>query len=221
MYTILIMDLLQSPTPIPYAGNAVAAGQASAAGSAGAATSSGEFRELLTMMMLSMTMNMGGQSGSGGMGMNASELFAPMMINLIEKLLASQMENETSPTPTPHGQPVNGHLTQEFHPGHNGLDYGVVVGTPVQATMDGKVVYAGWNDEGYGNLIIVENGPYRTYYAHLSEIPVSLGQTVQAGSVIGLSGNTGNSTGPHLHYEIRLNGQPVNPAEYAALIPQA
>jgi murein DD-endopeptidase MepM/ murein hydrolase activator NlpD len=80
--------------------------------------------------------------------------------------------------------------------------------------MDGKVVYAGWNDDGYGNLVIVENGPYRTYFAHLSKIPVDLGQQVRAGSVIGLSGNTGNSTGPHLHYEVRKNGQHINPASF-------
>jgi murein DD-endopeptidase MepM/ murein hydrolase activator NlpD len=77
--------------------------------------------------------------------------------------------------------------------------------------MDGKVVHAGWNNQGYGNLVIVENGAYRTYYAHLSSIPVSVGDTVRAGTTIGLSGNTGNSTGPHLHYEIRKNNVPVDP----------
>jgi len=81
----------------------------------------------------------------------------------------------------------------------------------VKSTMAGKVVYAGWNDEGYGNLVIVENGPYRTYYAHLSSIPVQVGDQVSAGSTIGLSGNTGNSTGPHLHYEIRYNMQCIDP----------
>ena len=76
------------------------------------------------------------------------------------------------------------------------------------------MVYAGWNNQGYGNLVIVENGPYKTYYAHLSEIPVQVGQTVQAGQVIAYSGNTGNSTGPHLHYEVRVNGQRVDPSPY-------
>jgi len=91
------------------------------------------------------------------------------------------------------------------------LDFGIPVGTPIKATMDGKVVHAGWNNQGYGNLVIVENGPFRTYYAHLSSIPVSIGDVVTSGSTIGLSGNTGNSTGPHLHYEIRKNNVPVNP----------
>lgn len=79
------------------------------------------------------------------------------------------------------GRPVGGVLTQNFHPGHNGLDFGIVVGTPVQATMDGKVSYAGWNNQGYGNLVIVENGDYKTYYAHLSSIPVSVGDSVPQG----------------------------------------
>ncbi|GAP07931.1 membrane proteins related to metalloendopeptidases [Anaerolinea thermolimosa] len=65
--------------------------------------------------------------------------------------------------------------------------------------------------QGYGNLVIVENGPYRTYYAHLSEIPVRMGEHVSRGDVVGLSGNTGNSTGPHLHYEIRYEMKPLDP----------
>lgn len=114
-------------------------------------------------------------------------------------------------------RPVQGRLTQDFHPGHRGIDIGVPVGTPVRTTLSGQVVYAGWNTQGYGNLVIVENGPWRTYYAHLSEIPVQVGQWVQAGDVIGLSGNTGNSTGPHLHYEVRRNGVPVHPDELHVL----
>jgi murein DD-endopeptidase MepM/ murein hydrolase activator NlpD len=111
----------------------------------------------------------------------------------------------------PRGLPVSGRLTQAFHPGHHGIDIGVPVGTPIRSTMAGRVVQAGWNNQGYGNLVIVEAGPYRTYYAHLDSIPVAPGQTVAAGDVIGLSGNTGNSTGPHLHYEVRVNGTPVPP----------
>jgi murein DD-endopeptidase MepM/ murein hydrolase activator NlpD len=115
--------------------------------------------------------------------------------------------------PVPSGLPVSGYrLTQNFHPGHTGIDLAVVVGTPVKTTMDGKVIHAGWNTQGYGNLVIVENGEYRTYYAHLSSIPVSVGDTVKAGTTIGLSGNTGNSTGPHLHYEIRRNKVAIDPA---------
>lgn len=124
--------------------------------------------------------------------------------------LSSSAQNAQCDEPT--GKPVDGVLTQSFHTGHTGLDFGIPLGTPVKSTMNGKVVYAGWNNEGYGNLVIVQNGAYKTYYAHLSSIPVQVGQQVQAGSVIGISGSTGNSTGPHVHYEIRLNGQPIDPA---------
>ena len=114
--------------------------------------------------------------------------------------------------PTPSGWPVTGRITQEPHAGHMAFDIAVPVGTPIKTTMDGKVIHAGWNNQGYGNLVIVENGAYRTYYAHLSSIPVSVGEQVAAGTVIGLSGNTGHSTGPHLHYEIRQNKVAINPS---------
>lgn len=112
--------------------------------------------------------------------------------------------------------PVQGRLTQEFRAHHRGIDIAVPVGTPIKTTISGRVIYAGWNNQGYGNLVIVENGPWRTYYAHLSEIPVQVGQWVEAGEVIGLSGNTGNSTGPHLHYEVRRQGVTVHPDELLA-----
>lgn len=161
------------------------------------------------------------QQSSSGLG----DLMTPLlMIILLEKLVESQMEQDEpvssvqggaavnqGPKTEPSGRPVGGVLTQNFHPGHNGLDFGIVVGTPVEATMDGKVVHAGWNNQGYGNLVIVDNGTYKTYYAHLSSIPVSVGDSVTAGTTIGLSGNTGNSTGPHLHYEIRQNNIPIDP----------
>jgi murein DD-endopeptidase MepM/ murein hydrolase activator NlpD len=121
----------------------------------------------------------------------------------------------TGSTSQPSGRPISGgRLTQGYHTGHLALDFGTPVGTEVKTTMDGKVVYAGWNNEGYGNLVIVENGPYRTYYAHLSEIPVHLGESVSAGSTIGLSGNTGNSTGPHLHYEVRYQMSHIDPTSF-------
>ena len=143
-----------------------------------------------------------------------TDLMAPLMLVLLEKLVEQQIEPASaSPQLMPSGRPAGGVLTQDFHPGHNGLDFGIPVGTGIKSTMDGQVVYAGWNDQGYGNLVIIQNGDYKTYYAHLSSIPVSVGDSVTAGSVIGLSGNTGNSTGPHLHYEVRKNNVPIDPTE--------
>ncbi|MDY7075650.1 MAG: M23 family metallopeptidase [Chloroflexota bacterium] len=108
-----------------------------------------------------------------------------------------------------------GHVTSGFHdpsrPGHNGVDFSLVEGTPIRSTWGGTVVYAGWSDAGYGNLVIVQNGDWQTYYGHLSAFSVGVGQDLQTGTTLGLSGNTGWSTGPHLHYEVRHRGTPVDP----------
>lgn len=98
---------------------------------------------------------------------------------------------------------------------HKGMDIAGNVGEDVMAAIDGEVTYAQYNDGGYGNLIMVQHPDEMvTYYAHLSDIYVSVGDTVTKGDVIGAVGNTGFSTGPHLHFELRANGEPVNPAEY-------
>lgn len=95
---------------------------------------------------------------------------------------------------------------------HEGIDFTSVVGTPIFATGDGTVTEAGRNQGGYGNMIVINHGySYRTVYAHLSRIFVRPGQKVQRGQVIGYVGNTGKSTSPHLHYEVRKNNVPVNP----------
>ena len=116
----------------------------------------------------------------------------------------------------PHGLPVGGWLTQRFHRWHSGIDLGVPVGTPVLATHSGRIEFAGWSTVGYGNLIILNNGRFTTYYAHLNAFNVQAGQYVLAGAIIGWSGNTGNSTGPHLHYETRIDGVPVDPLTFDA-----
>ncbi len=114
----------------------------------------------------------------------------------------------------PRGMPTGGILTQRFHPWHSGVDFGVPVGTPVTATHSGTVIFAGWSTVGYGNLVIIQNGAFITYYAHLSAFNVMEGQRVGAGSVIAFSGNTGNSSGPHIHYEVRINDVPVDPLTF-------
>ncbi|MDE6463068.1 MAG: M23 family metallopeptidase [Muribaculaceae bacterium] len=97
---------------------------------------------------------------------------------------------------------------------HEGMDFSAPIGTPVYATADGRVVSAG-RQGLYGNMIEIDHGyNYRTRYAHLSAIDVSPGQNVHRGDLIGRVGNTGKSTGPHLHYEVRLRGQAQNPVNY-------
>ena len=97
---------------------------------------------------------------------------------------------------------------------HEGLDIGVYYGTPVLATANGRVKFAGWRT-GYGHTIDIDHGfGYVTRYAHLQQIKVREGEEVKRGELIGLSGNSGTSTGPHLHYEVILNGTPRNPLNY-------
>ena len=97
---------------------------------------------------------------------------------------------------------------------HAGMDFSANIGTPVYATGDGKVIKAGW-EAGYGNLIQVDHGfGYVTWYAHLSKYKVRPGQKVVRGEVIGEVGNTGKSTGPHLHYEVHVKGKVQNPVNY-------
>jgi murein DD-endopeptidase MepM/ murein hydrolase activator NlpD len=97
---------------------------------------------------------------------------------------------------------------------HEGQDIDAAYGTPVQVAATGRVIIAG-RQRGYGNVVYVDHGAgLSTRYGHLSEIDVSLGQIVTRGQTIGLVGSTGRSTGPHLHYEVRINNQPVDPRQY-------
>lgn len=100
----------------------------------------------------------------------------------------------------------------DFHPG---IDIANDMGTPIMATADGTVVTAGYNSGGYGNMVDIDHGNgLMTRYGHAMQVLVSEGQTVRRGQVIALMGSTGFSTGPHVHYEVRINGQAVNPATY-------
>jgi murein DD-endopeptidase MepM/ murein hydrolase activator NlpD len=111
--------------------------------------------------------------------------------------------------------PVLGKITQWYWWGHRAIDIGAPTGSAVLASDGGYVAFVGWTDIGYGYLIILDhaNG-YSSYYAHLSQMYVMVGQQVERGQVIGAVGSTGNSTGPHLHLEIRYNGVEQNPLVY-------
>ncbi len=101
---------------------------------------------------------------------------------------------------------------------HTGIDYQASWGEPVGASMAGTVAFAGMK-HGYGNLVIVDHGEgLSTYYAHLSSIYVGVGQQVVALQVLGAVGSTGRSTGPHLHYEVRVAGHPVNPTSTISFV---
>ncbi|MDX2137185.1 MAG: peptidoglycan DD-metalloendopeptidase family protein [Chloroflexota bacterium] len=94
---------------------------------------------------------------------------------------------------------------------HTGVDLSAPVGTPVSAALGGTVIFRGWNSFGYGYTVVLAHGPFTTLYGHLSEIYVGCGQSVAPGTVIAGSGNSGNSSGPHLHFEIRFNDIPTDP----------
>jgi murein DD-endopeptidase MepM/ murein hydrolase activator NlpD len=123
---------------------------------------------------------------------------------------------------TPSIWPTWGRLTTRFNNGqmgrrgriHYGLDIANSTGTPISTTASGVVIFVGWHG-GYGNKIVIYHGnEYSTVYAHLSRMDVYVGQEVVQGDVIGRMGNTGRSTGPHLHYEVYVNGTPKDPMDF-------
>lgn len=110
----------------------------------------------------------------------------------------------------PRIDPINGKATV-----HTGIDLGVPTGTQVRAAKDGTVTKVAWDPDGYGNYLMIDHGGgLVTLYGHCSKIFTSVGQRVKVGDVVALSGNTGHSTGSHLHFEVRVNGQAVNPRGY-------
>jgi murein DD-endopeptidase MepM/ murein hydrolase activator NlpD len=126
---------------------------------------------------------------------------------------------------TPSIWPVTGELTDGFggrrnpfggygSEFHTGQDIATLTGTPVAAAANGTVIFAGYQN-GYGQLVVIDHGGgLTTRYGHLSKIEATLGQSISRGEVLGRVGSTGRSTGPHLHYEVRINDEPVDPMPY-------
>lgn len=96
---------------------------------------------------------------------------------------------------------------------HTGIDIGCKSGSPIYAAHDGRVIVAGWKG-AYGNTVEIQAGELVTSYHHMSSIAATVGRNVSAGTVIGYIGSTGQSTGPHLHFEVRISGKDVDPAPY-------
>jgi len=146
------------------------------------------------------------------------------LVELKQEVLARQARLAAMPSIWP----VSGEVTSRFgsrnspwgggdNDWHPGIDIANNVGTPVFATADGEVVGSGWSD-GYGNLVQIDHGNgIVTLYGHNSQIIVHVGQVVKKGQVISYMGSTGNSTGPHVHYEVRVNGTAVNPESFLVL----
>jgi murein DD-endopeptidase MepM/ murein hydrolase activator NlpD len=156
--------------------------------------------------------------------LNEAAGLARASATLASQIAAAQSSHSYTPpsdvTPSAAGfiWPVNGPVTSGFGMRwgrmHEGIDIGVGYGTPIHAAASGRVVYAGWMD-GYGNLVAIDHGRgISTAYGHQSSIAVGNGQTVSQGEVIGYVGCTGHCFGPHLHFEVRINGSPVDPLGY-------
>jgi len=111
-------------------------------------------------------------------------------------------------------KPMSNPLTGRGKDFHTGIDVANQYGTPIKASRTGVVIWAGWKT-GYGLCVIIDHQDgYGTVYAHMSRIAVKSGQKVSAGTVVGYEGSTGWATGPHLHFEIRIQGEPTNPAKF-------
>jgi murein DD-endopeptidase MepM/ murein hydrolase activator NlpD len=149
----------------------------------------------------------------------ANALAAPSR-SVAATLRASGSSTPVDSTVSSHGLiwPVNGPVTSPFGwrwgRMHEGLDIGVGYGTPIHAAAGGTVVYAGW-ESGYGNFVVIDHGGgLATAYGHQSAIAVHVGEPVSQGQVIGYVGCTGHCFGPHLHFEVRINGTAVDPLGY-------
>jgi len=155
-------------------------------------------------------------------------IYSPKTITLNEKPTTCIEEKPISiaKDEPPSIRPISGNYSitagfgRRFHPVlkenkmHSGIDIKAPIGTPVLATSDGMIIKAE-HGKSYGNYIVIKHDDeYETRYAHLSQLKVKPGETISKGSVIGLVGNTGASTAPHLHYEVIKNGEKVNPKDY-------
>ncbi len=159
------------------------------------------------------------------------KIIAEAQYNIIQQeksmvVLKDYMESQSSLlSSTPSIWPVKGFISSGFGPRrspftgridmHQGIDISGPEGTPVVTTADGVVIRSEFNKYGYGNLIVVNHGyGFTTKYGHLQKNMVKVGDKVKRGQVIGYRGNTGRSTGTHLHYEVEMNNVPVNPLNY-------
>jgi murein DD-endopeptidase MepM/ murein hydrolase activator NlpD len=188
-------------------------------------------RKLAEVSGVEHTAEVNNKIGSGGPGaadlkaLDEATLSLERELNQIKEIVDSRQVKLAS---TPATWPVRGYISDGFggrsnpfggggFENHPGLDIATTFGTAVEATADGIVIFAGVNG-GYGNVVVVDHGyGITTRYGHLSRIDAQVGDRVHRGKQVGAVGSTGRSTGPHLHYEVRLQDRPVNPINYLPL----
>jgi murein DD-endopeptidase MepM/ murein hydrolase activator NlpD len=146
------------------------------------------------------------------------EALAAVSASLASRIQSSQSSSQVVPSSSGLIWPVSGPVTSGYGwrwgRMHEGIDIAVPTGTPVSAAASGRVIYAGWMG-GYGNLVVIDHGAgLATAYGHNSSIAAGSGSSVSQGQTIAYAGSTGHSTGPHVHFEVRVNGAAVDPLGY-------
>jgi murein DD-endopeptidase MepM/ murein hydrolase activator NlpD len=184
-----------------------------------------EFRRLFSVKSKEKVLESLDTSDTGSIDMESLKHEIQLSMETIGEIKDYLSQQRDIYVSTPKGWPVDGgHISSPFgsrnHPKsgdyqfHSGVDIAAEPGTPVKATADGIVSFSGWSG-GSGNLVALEHGfGYSTYYAHNKMLVVKVGQKVKRGDIIGYIGSTGNSTGPHVHYEVWRDSKPMNPSAY-------
>lgn len=183
-----------------------------------------EFRKLFSLDSKQKVLENVDTSDSGAIDMEALKQQIKKTMESVGDIKEYLSQQRDLYMATPKGWPVKGDITsyygQRKHPKtgaedfHTGIDISDNPGNPVTATADGIVSFSGWNG-GSGNLVVIEHGfGYSTLYAHNKMTIVKAGQRIKRGDIISYVGSTGNSTGPHVHYEVWKNGSPVNPKSF-------
>lgn len=133
-------------------------------------------------------------------------------VNIPIVLLAQSTQSNSTNIRIPYGMPVDANIIMQYPSiDHVAYDFGIPIGTQVKNILEGNVISAGWNNDGCGNEVVVTYEKYMVRDCHLSSVLVNVGQQVKYGDIIGLSGTSGNSNGPHLHTEVRYDGNIIFP----------
>ena len=191
---------------------------------AGLKKAEGDFQKLFSLKSREKVLEHIDTSDTGSIDMEQLKQQIKITMSTVGEIKDYMSQQRDLYVSTPKGWPAAGRITSSFgnreHPRsgepqfHTGIDIASDPGRPVRATADGIVSFADWSG-GSGNLVALEHGfGFSTYYAHNKMLNVKIGQKVKRGDIIGYIGSTGNSTGPHVHYEVWREGKPMNPSHY-------
>lgn len=183
-----------------------------------------EFRRLFSFKTKERVLEGIGNSDNGSIDMESLKDQIKLSMETVGEIKDYLSQQKDIYLSTPRGWPVFGRISSSYgyreHPKtqirdfHGGMDIAAEPGLPVKATADGIVTFAGWSG-GSGNLVAIEHGfGFSTLYAHNKQVVVKVGQKIKRGDIISYVGSTGNSTGPHLHYEVWKEGKPLNPIDF-------